>query len=200
MEGLGKGYVIIDSGACTGVDASMDKMIAMHDHVPPWPTPALWRTANQAVLSLLANGSNMLQSRQVAATIGQRIASIDRDMQSLCQATCPTCAQPCCLNATVWYDFRDLLYLHASEAALPLSQISRQSGQACPYLSPTGCMLSRNQRPFICTWYICPPQVRLLDARPWRYRTDVRTVVASLKGLRRELERLIVPPNGECAK
>jgi hypothetical protein len=66
-----------------------------------------------------------------------------------------------------------------------------QRNKHCRYASPRGCRLQRLQRPFVCTWYICPAQIRLLQTQsPERAR--LAAVLQQIKTNRRLLEDLYI--------
>ncbi len=97
-----------------------------------------------------------------AGAIRQLFESLSRPMDDLCAATCVTCRDICCQRATIWYDFKDLVYLYFAFDRLPETQITKikdATGKThCSHFSTVGCRLSRLERPFVCTWYLCPDQ------------------------------------------
>ncbi|MGM0425038.1 MAG: hypothetical protein ACQEQX_08980, partial [Thermodesulfobacteriota bacterium] len=113
---------------------------------------------------------------------------LDQDLEELCSRTCPWCAQPCCLSADVRYDFRDLLFLHCQQLALPLAQPGVWQNQACSLLGSRGCRLPRTLRPFMCTWYICPWQMKILRSSSSRGLQELPARLGLLQGRRKELE------------
>lgn len=159
----------------------------------PWQTPELWRTAN-AVLSdsIRKKGSAMLPAVATAEQIGRRIEILDRVMEGLCAQTCPACGAICCRHATVWFDFKDTLFLHLVGAELPPGQAVTRSGPPCRYLSSNGCVLPRLCRPFICLWYLCPAQKQILTSMESGAFGDLAVQLEALKHDRRRLEDQVV--------
>ena len=133
----------------------------------PWHTPALWQEANACLKHILQhNGPALDESRRLAHRLKQQLTSTFPLMNRLCRETCPDCADACCRRAWVWADFRDLLFLHLAGIPVPDQQMLDQQGDHCRYGSPGGCRLDRIQRPFVCTWYLCPIQTRILRKQP----------------------------------
>jgi len=91
------------------------------------------------------------------------------------------------MRATVWYDLKDLLVIYLSTGGLPERQIFRDEAKACCHLTVSGCRLSRSERPFICTWYICAEQKKLLLAR-LDPEQSLSAKIEKIKELRNNLE------------
>lgn len=151
----------------------------------PWAAPDEWRAANAAVARLVRRPSGPLMSlaHQLEAALAETYPRLD----ALCRITCPHCPDPCCLSATVWLDFRDILQLHLTGQPIPPAQPRSRPGETCRYAGPSGCRLPRPQRPFICTWYLCPAQTAAL-----RKRSGVASALVPglerAKALRKDLE------------
>jgi len=79
-------------------------------------------------------------------------------LDRVCAATCPWCPTPCCLVADARFDLKDLLFIHLARVPAPLGQPRGEGHATCRYLGPSGCLLPRITRPWICTWYLCPMQ------------------------------------------
>ncbi len=152
---------------------------------PPWHTAAQWREVNAALAHLLARHRAALgRCRGLAALLQRKLTAFGPLMDDLCRVTCPHCHTPCCATALVWFDFRDLLFLHLSGLPVPVSQPRYPQRRRCRFLSPGGCRLPRPQRPWLCTWYLCPPQTAVLRDR--HIRLDAQ--MTAVKRLRQELE------------
>ncbi|MGM0758596.1 MAG: hypothetical protein ACQEUB_02715 [Thermodesulfobacteriota bacterium] len=128
-----------------------------------WLEPSSWREVQTALdhhMRLYSIGNTALISQ--AEAIAVNLQEVDPIMDGLCAKTCPDCSGPCCLHADVRYDFRDLVFLHCRQKALPLHQPKQHPGQPCSFLGQNGCVLPRSLRPFLCTWYVCPQQMQEL--------------------------------------
>ena len=123
----------------------------------PWPTDSLWTQAQTALRrSLAANGTRMAPARRQAAAIAHDRGCLAALFEEVAAITCAVCATPCCLHAKVWFDFKDLLFLHLNRKPLPPHQLRRNLRGSCRYLESRGCHLPHQARPWICSWYICP--------------------------------------------
>ena len=169
-------------------------------HGPPWPTPALWRAANLAVAESIDRFSGaMVAAMDLGQRIRRRIEALDDPMNDLCARTCPDCQDPCCRRAKVWFDFKDLIYLHLGAMAIPTGQLIASLNETCRYLSDKGCTLPRGQRPFVCTWYVCAAQKEHLHCLP---RSGVQFLFNSLEALkagRRQLENSFIQSVVPCS-
>jgi hypothetical protein len=70
---------------------------------------------------------------------------------------------------------------------VPDQQLLDRQGVHCRYGSPDGCRLDRIQRPFVCTWYLCPAQTQRLQKEPVEMKM-VSDSLQQIKRLRREME------------
>ena len=154
----------------------------------PWQTQKEWQQVELFFTHSVNNTSFYGQAGRHAKEITHKIELADILLESLCKKTCNLCTDPCCVKATVWYDFRDLLYLFLSTQTLPAQQLIRKKGQCCPKLGPNGCTLKRHQRPFICTWYLCPDQKRPGNAGK-TMQDDLADLLSELKNERKRMER-----------
>ncbi len=125
---------------------------------------------------------------KLANDIAQCFKAISNPIDEICLVTCPSCRDVCCKKATVFFDFKDLLYLHFGKRGLPSSQVSRNKEGKCCYLSISGCRLHRLERPFICTWYFCPDQTGFRREKQAGLEDDVKALVTQIKTLRNEME------------
>ncbi len=157
---------------------------------PPWPTPDQWQAANEALAAALETRRRRFSPiRDLAGQIQARITALDGRLDALCAGTCHGCEDNCCQRATVWYDFKDLLGFHLAAVPLPAQQFVPQSKHPCQYLGPTGCTLPRIQRPFVCTWYLCPAQRQAMAAWAPSRRQFLGNSLMALKSGRNRMER-----------
>ena len=155
----------------------------------PWASRAEWLEINRSFAHLIERlGDALNPAREAAARMERGLVSLFPLMDDLCASTCPDCADSCCRVATLWYNFDDLLFLHLRDIAPPDGQPMTGLHQSCRFLGPVGCRLHRLQRPWICTWYICPPQTRMLRHRGRALPREVEAIVADIKAARREME------------
>lgn len=162
-------------------------------NMPPWSSPDQWQEAGCAMTAVLGTRGHRFDAlREWANLIRARLLYLDRFMNTLCADTCPDCTDNCCQRATVWYDFKDLLGFHLGMASVPTEQFTPLPKRPCQYLGSAGCTLSRLQRPFICTWYICAAQHEAMAAwAPSRKQYLINSLVA-IKSARNRMEHLFI--------
>jgi hypothetical protein len=123
-----------------------------------------WQVSNCTLARLLAKHRRDLgRAVAVAGEIRRAIDVLAPWMAALCSRTCRFCPEPCCVNNTVWIDFRDLLYLHLLGEAVPACQALSDPPDPCPFLTPRGCRLPWRIRPWMCIQYLCPAQRAVLE-------------------------------------
>lgn len=160
---------------------------------PPWSSQDSWLEANDALGFAIKRHQNQMSELQaLARRITQRIESLDALLEDLCSKACPVCRDSCCQRARVWFDFKDLLVMHlGGNFSLP-NQLQGPNDPACRYLSHTGCILQRVQRPYVCTWYICATLKEHLMRRAPSDRAYLVNSLAAVKSARIELENQFI--------
>jgi len=155
-------------------------------HPLPWQERSEWR---EIILFLdtieRIHGRDLEPVRLLARRIRFLVDSLSDPIERLCAVTCPDCEDICCERATIWYDFNDILYLYFGSDIFPERQIKKIPGQGtrhCINLTRTGCILPRNQRPFVCTWYFCS------DQKSHCQDGFIAGAIAKIKILRLEME------------
>jgi len=133
----------------------------------PLHRKSAWHEANWSIAHLLKRyPSETARLKTTALEISGLFEGIFPILDQLCRRTCRFCPDPCCLKATIWYDVKDMLFMHLSGTKIPDAQILSGPGDVCRYVGPKGCLLERCARPFVCTAYLCPPQLSLLRKHP----------------------------------
>jgi hypothetical protein len=154
----------------------------------PWPDAAQWSAANASLEHNLRRHSKALNAAcDLARELRTHLNTLFPLMDHLCLSTCSSCNAICCQHACVWIDFKDLLFLHLADIPRPSAQLLGRRGERCRCSTPQGCQLDRIQRPFVCTWYLCPAQTGILRKIPLRMQMVTQTL-QSIKQLRREME------------
>ena len=155
----------------------------------PWTTPRIWMAANQSVKFHQRIYHHEFEPViSLAQKLRHRLEGIFSDLDELCVDCCPWCPEPCCLKASVWFDFKDLLFLHFNGQSIPTAQQQDKLSMPCRYLAPRGCRLPRITRPWICTWYLCPTQTAKLRNGHHASRKFLDMAVAQIKSERNLLE------------
>jgi hypothetical protein len=124
--------------------------------------------------------------------LADRLATLCLAADRLCRSTCRFCPDPCCENAWAWFDFKDLLFMHLCGMETPGGQTLSTPGDRCRYLGHRGCRLARLTRPWVCTWYACPPQAARLRRMPEARRAAFEGTVKRVKAERAALETAFI--------
>jgi len=158
----------------------------------PWKTPALWQEANNSLRrSVSRHRRRLAEPIRLANRLRRRLQSIFPLMDELCLQTCPACPDVCCGHAWVWADLKDLLFFHLADIPVPDRQLLSRRGEHCRYAGSRGCRMDRLQRPFVCAWYLCPAQIRLLREHPANHARLTATL-QQIKIERRLMEDLFI--------
>jgi hypothetical protein len=156
----------------------------------PWASRKSWQAANQAIdYHCRLYPADLELSKILAQRIELCLNSVFKILDDLCKDSCPWCPEPCCLSASVWFDFKDLLFLHFNQKPIPPCQPKWDLKSPCCYLGSRGCRLPRIARPWICTWYLCPTQTAKLRKDYPAKRELLKQAFARIKADRILLER-----------
>ncbi len=159
----------------------------------PWKSNEEW----EQVLLTIKNFERQYDKQplffyDLAVQIKEKIDSLSATMEDLCKKVCPDCKDICCNRATIWYDFKDLLFIAFSKQKLPDFQIRKtykpKDEKGCCHLSIHGCKLKRSERPFVCTWYICPAQKKYLGSNNPELAKEFNSILSKIKKLRQKIE------------
>jgi hypothetical protein len=155
----------------------------------PWVSRHSWRAAHQAVAYHLRRYTSDLKPlNDRVQTLESWLKAVFPILDELCAASCPWCPEPCCLKASVWFDFKDLLFMHLNQLSIPPSQPKTHLKNPCFYLGSRGCRLPRINRPWICTWYLCPTQTAILRKDHPDERAALMQALSQIKSERNLLE------------
>ena len=155
----------------------------------PWAAPDEWQAVNWAIRFHLNRYTEEFKPVvPFAQKVKHHLESILPFVHELCIDSCPWCPEPCCLKASVWFDFKDLLFLHFNKQSIPPAQPKANLSLLCRYLGPGGCRLPRLARPWICTWYLCPTQTTKLRNGLQEKRKLLNRAMAQIKSERNLLE------------
>jgi hypothetical protein len=80
---------------------------------PPWGSSPAWQEVNRSIdIHIHRYRAELRPAGATARETCNRLASVLPFLNGLSMTTCRCCPEPCCLTASPWYDFRDLLFLH----------------------------------------------------------------------------------------
>ncbi|MFP4476993.1 MAG: hypothetical protein ACLFOY_15645 [Desulfatibacillaceae bacterium] len=159
----------------------------------PWTTPMEWAAANEALRHVVDVRKNDLgRAFEHAVGLMSSLSRLDGAMDELCKGTCPWCAEPCCLHATVWVDFTDLLFMHLAGVRPPPTQLRDSWSGPCHYAGPNGCRLPRASRAWVCNWYLCPTQKARMRKWPKTAKRDLELDLDRMADGRRSMEKAFI--------
>ena len=125
-----------------------------------------------------------------AQKIHRLYKAVQVPVERISRQTCPFCREICCVRASIGFDVKDLLYLYFGGGRMPGQQIYKSARQnqpsACCHLTRNGCRLSRLERPFVCTWYLCPDQKAWAKSQGDDLET-VETLFSRIKVIRAQM-------------
>ena len=155
----------------------------------PWAPPDEWQAVNRTIrFSLERYPEDFKPAVSLALKAKHRLESIFPVLHEICADSCPWCPEPCCLQARVWFDFKDLLFLHFNKVLIPPAQPRVNLSNPCRHLGSRGCRLPRLSRPWICTWYLCPTQTAKLRNGHQAKRKFLNRAMSQIKSGRNLLE------------
>ncbi len=158
----------------------------------PWLLPDEWEEVELFFKTTLSHNSSRINVLHgFAASIYHLYEEVSEPINEICSLTCAGCDDICCGKATIWYDFRDLLYHYLIFNQIPKKQISKfyhNSQTICRNLDDGGCILPRTKRPFVCTWYFCPRQKYLISSEYTHYSGNILKNVDRIKQMRIKME------------
>jgi len=159
----------------------------------PWQSFEEWHQVFLSIKRIDKLHKNRLGKVYGAAIrIKQKFEVLSEPMEKLCSQTCIYCEDICCVRATIWYDLKDLLYIYFGLNTFPKSQIikktKRNQEKACCHFSEKGCRLSRLERPFVCTWYICSVQKKYETRHHQKINQNFDQTLLEIKNLRNKME------------
>ncbi len=138
------------------------------------------------------SGRDRVLAVSIVSRIDRAIAWLDPVMAGYCEQSCPTCGDPCCHGKRIFYNFADLLVLTVRDTSLPPGQTRTATGEGCRYLTSAGCALSRYHRPYVCVWFLCEPQMKLLQEESVRFQRTFLGALLEIREGRVALEALAV--------
>ena len=158
---------------------------------PYWTSEESWQAVNQSLFKLVNDPAlkGMENLKASAMAMAEEMNKLDKLMENLCQRTCPDCLGVCCLAKNIYYDFSDLLYIHLSQDKAPRRQTRKGLDEPCCYLTPRGCSIPRNRRPFICSWFICSDQEEIISRMLWGKERGLIKSLDKLLVMHRDLEK-----------
>jgi len=120
-------------------------------------------------------------------------AKLDPLIQSYTERVCPYCGTVCCANRFGFPEFADIVDFLAMGLSIPEYDLDVDEKAICQFIGEKGCVLSRPQRPYRCTWYFCDPLLVQIEIGPARHYRNFIKDVQGLSKARGDLLREFYP-------
>ncbi|OGW43143.1 MAG: hypothetical protein A2Y66_07580 [Nitrospirae bacterium RBG_13_41_22] len=114
----------------------------------------------------LKHGHRLQKVKELALQIKDGIEKISPFIQQTTQTVCPECKNVCCISKHGYYNYEDLIYLHALSLRPPDYEFEIKDEDPCQFLSESGCSLDRPFRPSGCNWYFCESLLEHMEKKP----------------------------------
>lgn len=148
------------------------ELLNLLNHELSWHKRSDWDEAIELLKTFSSEHTDELSHvKDLARIIKYRIDEIDSFIQQNTAAVCPHCEKACCINRHGYYDFEDLIYIHALGLEPPPYKECMDDTEPCQFLSQEGCTMRRSVRPFRCNWYFCNALLKHIEqgpAKPYR--------------------------------
>lgn len=126
----------------------------------------------------------IMQRYRAALTLKEALGRISPIIEQYTSFVCPSCIKVCCANKHGIPEKEDIVFFNS--ISYEYRSARGEPDSPCEFLSQTGCVLLRWQRPFRCTWYFCGPLLEHMRDKGGReYRRLVEQMEQVVK-LRRE--------------
>jgi hypothetical protein len=112
------------------------------------------------------HGDKLQKVREIAQRIKNEIGKISPFIQQTTQIICTDCEDVCCINKHGYYNYEDLVYIHALGLKPPHYEFGRKDSDPCQFLSENGCSMERSRRPSNCNWYFCDFLINHMGKNP----------------------------------
>jgi hypothetical protein len=147
-------------------------LLNLLNHELSWHKRSDWNEAIELLKTFSSEHAYELSHVQdLARIIRFRINEIDAFIQQNTAMVCPHCERVCCINRHGYYDYEDLIYIHAMGLKPPTYKEGISDTDPCQFLSEYGCSIERSLRPFRCNWYFCNALLNHIEqghAKPYR--------------------------------
>ena len=104
--------------------------------------------------------------KELARKIKEGIEEMNPFIQKNTRTVCPNCKEVCCISKHGYYNYEDLVYIHALGLRPPDNEFGRKDSEPCQFLNENGCSLERSIRPSGCNWYFCDSLFDYMEKQP----------------------------------
>ena len=125
------------------------------------------------------------QALQVAREIDRLLCEVILLQRDYVAQICSACEEPCCKRVQYLYGEKDIIFAKV----LCGNSVPRRKyrGTGCQFLSPTGCLLTPQARPFFCHRYLCSKLQDKMDRQDPKLLPMMNMKIRALEDLRVQL-------------
>jgi len=156
--------------------------------------PAMFHQMTCHIEEIFHNQGHKLQRvKEIAQRVKKGIEKISPFIQQSTEVVCPNCTDVCCINKHGYYNYEDLVYIHALGLKPPDYDFEKEDSTPCQFLSEKGCVMDRSVRPSGCNWYCCEA---IFDHMEWKaeygvFDNDLRDIADLWLKLMDEFTRVV---------
>ncbi|MDA8340111.1 MAG: hypothetical protein M0Z70_12500 [Nitrospiraceae bacterium] len=163
-------------------------LLNLLNHELSWHKRSDWDEAIELLKTFsFEHTDELCHVNDLARIVRFRIDEIDSFIQQNTSIVCPNCEKVCCINRHGYYDYEDLIYIHALGLKPPTYKEGVSDTDPCQFLSEFGCAIERSIRPFRCNWYFCDALLKHIENGPAKpYRTFIKQL-DEIVDLRKEM-------------
>ncbi len=163
-------------------------LLNLLNHELSWHKRSDWDETIELLKTFSSEHANKLRHViDFARIVRLRIDAIDSFIQQNTSIVCPNCEKVCCINRHGYYDYEDIIYIHALGLKPPTYKEGVRDTIPCQFLSEYGCTIQRSIRPFRCNWYFCNALLERIEQGPSRpYRVFIKQL-DEIVDLRKEM-------------
>ena len=163
-------------------------LLNLLNHELSWHKRSDWDEAIELLKTFsFEHTDELCHVNDLARIVRFRIDEIDSFIQQNTSIVCPNCEKVCCINRHGYYDYEDLIYIHALGLKPPTYKEGVSDTDPCQFLSEFGCTIERAVRPFRCNWYFCDALLKHIENGPAKpYRTFIKQL-DEIVDLRKEM-------------
>ncbi len=130
---------------------------------------------------------------QYAQTLQEAFNRLDGLIESYTSKICPYCGTVCCANKFGFPEYADIIVFLTLGLNIPKYNLEVDEEAICQFIGEKGCVLSRPNRPYRCTWYFCDPLLVQLELGPAKKYRKFISDLQNLSRARGDIMRIFYP-------
>jgi hypothetical protein len=156
-----------------------------------WRDGQRWKRAAELLAIWLKDNTPVAVSlRRQSETVRSGIGAVDPFIEQMTTVVCHECREVCCRWENCRYDATDLVHLVTLGIAAPVYSEGLPDQGPCRYLASWGCIMTRTERPFRCTWHFCGALVSHMAQKPQKAVRSFSIRFQEIQAIRQEMMAL----------